>query len=281
MSVITATDERTPIPVPVVSRRRETHDVFTIELDASALVDAGRPFRTGQFNMLYAFGVGEAPISISGNEEHPERIAHTVRAVGPVTSALAKLRAGDVVGLRGPYGVGWPVEDCLDRDVVVVAGGLGLAPLAPAIEALANDASRTGRLIILAGARTPDDLLFSRRIARWRKADRTEVLTTVDRASPDWRDHVGVVPALLDLVHIDPARTAALVCGPEVMMRFTVRRLLSKGFVAGNVWLSMERSMRCAVGLCGHCQLGPFFLCKDGPVVRYDRLAFLFEKREI
>ena len=279
--MIAVTDERTPIPVPVVRRRRETRDVFTIELDASALIDAARPFRTGQFNMLYAFGVGEAPISISGNEAHPDRIAHTVRAVGPVTSALAKLRAGDVVGLRGPYGTAWPVEEYLDRDVVVVAGGLGLAPLAPAIDALANDASRTGRLIILAGARTPADFLFSRRVAAWRKADRTEVLTTVDRASPDWRDHVGVVPALLDLVHVNPARTAALVCGPEVMMRFTVRRLLAKGFTPTNVWLSMERSMRCAVGLCGHCQVGPFFLCKDGPVVRYDRLAFLFEKREI
>ena len=281
MSVIGATDERTPIPVPVVRRRRETRDVFTIELDASALVDAARPFLTGQFNMLYAFGVGEVPISISGNQAHPERIAHTVRAVGPVTSALAKLRAGDVIGLRGPYGTAWPLQQCLDRDVVVVAGGLGLAPLAPAIEVLANDESRTGRLIILAGARTPDDLLFERRLVRWRKADRTEVLTTVDRASQQWRDHVGVVPALLDLVHVDPARTAALLCGPEVMMRFALRRLRAKGFEPANVWLSMERSMRCAVGLCGHCQVGPVFLCKDGPVVRYDRLASLFEKREI
>jgi NAD(P)H-flavin reductase len=276
-----ATDERTPIPVPVVRRRRETHDVFTIELDASALLDVARPFRTGQFNMLYAFGVGEVPISISGNEAKPERIAHTVRAVGPVTNALAKLRVGDVVGLRGPYGTAWPLEECLDRDVVVVAGGLGLAPLAPAIEALANDESRTGRLIVLAGARTPDDLLFQRRLASWRKADRTEVLMTVDRASPNWREQVGVVPALIDLIHVDPARSAALVCGPEVMMRYTLRRLLARGFAPGNVWLSMERSMRCAVGLCGHCQVGPFFLCKDGPIVRYDRLAFLFDKREI
>jgi NAD(P)H-flavin reductase len=252
MTVIGAIDERTPIPVPVIRRRRETRDVFTIELDASALIDAARPFRTGQFNMLYAFGVGEAPISISGNEARPERIAHTVRAVGPVTSALAKLRAGDVV-----------------------------APLAPAIDALANEESRTGRLIVLAGARTPDDLLFRGRLARWRKADRTEVHETVDRASPQWRDHVGVVPALLDVVHVDPATTAAFVCGPEVMMRFALRRLLAKGIAPENVWLSMERSMRCAVGLCGHCQVGPFFLCKDGPVVRCDRIAFLFEKREI
>jgi NAD(P)H-flavin reductase len=279
--MIGVTDARIPIPVPIVRRRREAHDVFTLELDASALRDASRPFQTGQFNMLYAFGVGEAPISISGNEAHPERIAHTIRAVGPVTSALTKLRAGDVVGLRGPYGTAWPLEECLDRDVVVVAGGLGLAPLAPAIDALASDESRTGRLIVLAGARTPEDLLFRGRLARWRKADRTEVLTTVDRASPQWRDHVGVVPALLDLVHVDPARAAALVCGPEVMMRFALRRLLAKGLPAAHVWLSMERSMRCAVGLCGHCQVGPFFLCKDGPVVRYDRLSFLFEKREI
>jgi NAD(P)H-flavin reductase len=281
MTVIGAIDERTPIPVPVIRRRRETRDVFTIELDASALIDAARPFRTGQFNMLYAFGVGEAPISISGNEARPERIAHTVRAVGPVTSALAKLRAGDVVGLRGPYGTSWPLEECLDRDVLVVAGGLGIAPLAPAIDALANEESRTGRLIVLAGARTPDDLLFRGRLARWRKADRTEVHETVDRASPQWRDHVGVVPALLDVVHVDPATTAAFVCGPEVMMRFALRRLLAKGIAPENVWLSMERSMRCAVGLCGHCQVGPFFLCKDGPVVRCDRIAFLFEKREI
>jgi len=264
-----------------VSRRREAHGVCTLELDASALMNGARPFQSGQFNMLYAFGVGEAPISISGNENRPDRIAHTIRAVGPVTSALTKLRAGDFVGLRGPYGTAWPLDECLDRDVVVVAGGLGLAPLAPAIDALASNEGRTGRLIVLAGARTPDELLFRRRLARWRKADRTEVLTTVDRAERHWRDHVGVVPALLDLVHVDPARTTALVCGPEVMMRFALRRLLARGFAAAHVWLSMERSMRCAVGLCGHCQLGPFFLCKDGPIVRYDRLSFLFDKREI
>jgi NAD(P)H-flavin reductase len=268
-----------PTPVRVVRRRRESHDVFTLEIDASSLdVDALAP---GRFHMLYAFGVGEVPISISGNIERPERLSHTIRGVGAVTRALVALGAGDTLGLRGPYGVGWPLADIGDRDVVVIAGGLGLAPLKPAIEALTRERGRNRRVTVLVGARTPDDLLFAREFARWTRALGARVHVTVDRAPSDWGRHVGVVPALIDLVDLDPRRTVALVCGPEVMMRFTVRKLLAKSFAPADVWVSMERSMRCAVGFCGHCQLGPSFVCKDGPVFRYDRVGWLVEKREV
>lgn len=268
-----------PTPVRVLRRRRETADTVTLELDASAF--AGAEFAPGRFNMLYAFGVGEAPLSLSGGVDRPQRLTHTVRAVGAVTTALSKLRGGSVVGLRGPYGVGWPMSQLAGRDVLVVAGGLGLAPLRPVIEALALDPMRASRLDLLIGARTPHDLLFTREWRRWDASPHCRVLATVDRATPDWRRHVGVVPALIDLVEPSPGRTTALVCGPEVMIRFTVRKLLAKGLRPADVWVSLERNMRCAVGLCGHCQLGPAFVCKDGPVFRYDRVAWLIERREM
>ncbi len=273
-------DPRLPTPAKILRRAQETDDVFTIDLDVSDRSEGFR-FAPGQFNMLWLFGAGEVPISISGDPADPERLVHTIRAVGPVTRARASRGKGDTPGLRGPYGSAWPLAECAGKDVLVVAGGLGLAPLRPAIQALAADEARTGRLVVLAGARTPADLLFPKDLARWKRARATTVHVTVDRADPDWRQSVGVVPALLDRVELEPSRTVALVCGPEIMMRFTARALEKRGLPASAIWLSLERNMKCAVGFCGHCQLGPFFLCKDGPVLRLDRLAFILDRREM
>lgn len=258
---------------------RELPDIVTFHLDAD---DAGGlRFAPGQFNMLYLFGAGEVPISISGDAEAPGELVHTVRAVGAVTRPLCAVKRGEVLGVRGPFGTAWPMEEARGKDLVIVAGGLGLAPLRPAIYHALRHRSDIGRVILLYGARTPKDLLFERELRRWRGRFDCEVEVTVDRAGTDFRGNVGVVPALLDRLPLEGGRTVAMVCGPEIMMRFTARALLAKGLAPASIWLSIERSMKCGVGLCGHCQLGPTFACKDGPVMRYDRAAPLLAIREL
>ncbi len=261
---------------------REVEGVFTIHLDVSRR-PGGFPFAPGQFNMLYVVGVGEVAISISGDPARPGDLVHTVRAVGSVTRAMEALPEGEVIGLRGPYGAPWPLAEAKGRDLVIVAGGLGLAPLRPAIvHALARAHRRSyGRVVILYGARAPSDLLFLDDLDRWRGEPDTAVEVTVDRAELAWAGHVGVVPELFDLARFDASRAVALVCGPEVMMRFTARELQRRGVSPDRVWVSMERNMKCGAGLCGHCQYGPTFVCKDGPVFRLDRIERLLYLREI
>jgi NAD(P)H-flavin reductase len=264
----------------VRSFRRETADTWTVSLDASER-PGGFPFQPGQFNMLYAFGVGEVPISISGDPARPGELVHTVRTVGAVTEALERVGRGGRMGVRGPYGRPWPLEEAKGLDVVVVAGGVGLAPLRSTILHLMRHRRAYGRVSVLMGARTPADLLYRRELERWQRDSRVKVLVTVDRAGPDWKGHVGVATALLDEVELEPARTVAMMCGPEVMMRFTVRELERRGVPETRMYLSMERNMKCAVGFCGHCQLVPFFVCKDGPVFSYDRLRPFINIREV
>lgn len=269
----------TPEPLRIKSLRRETADTWTLSLDVSQRA-GGFPFKPGQFNMLYVLGVGEAAISISGDPGKPGELIHTVRTVGATTHALRGVGRGGMLGVRGPYGRPWPLEKAQGQDVVLVAGGLGLAPLRPAVLHLLRHRAEYGRVWVLAGARTPEDLPFRRELARWREDSRLRVLVTVDKASPGWTEHVGVVPALLRDVEVDPARTVALMCGPEVMMRFTVRELERLGVPDSRIHLSLERNMKCAVAFCGHCQLVPFFVCKDGPVFSYEQLRPFIHLRE-
>lgn len=265
--------------LPVKRVIRELSDTITFDLDAD---DAGGfRFAPGQFNMLYLFGAGEVPISISGDPGAPGVLVHTIRAVGQVTAPLCDLKRGAVLGVRGPFGTAWPVEDARGKDVIVMAGGLGLAPLRPAILHILANRAAYGRVIIHYGARAPENILYPEDLQRWRGRFDCDVDVTVDRAGTEFRGHVGVVAALLDPMSLDPDRTVALVCGPEVMMRFSARALLAKGVPQENIWLSMERNMKCGVGLCGHCQFGPTFACKDGPVMRYDRIARLLTVREV
>lgn len=265
-----------PEPVRVVSARRESQDVVTLTLDAAA---QHRPFRPGQFNMLYAFGVGEVAISMSGDPATSDVVVHTVRAVGAVTEALCSLKRDGFLGMRGPYGTPWPMDVAKGSDLLLVAGGLGLAPLRPAVYHALAQRSDYRRVFLLVGARTPSDILFRREIDRWQKANDITVLVTVDHASTDWKGRVGVVPALLADVDVT-ANTVAFVCGPEVMMRFTVRELSRRGLPDQRIYLNMERNMKCAVGFCGHCQYRESFICKDGPVLGYDRIRSLFWLRE-
>jgi NAD(P)H-flavin reductase len=231
--------------------------------------------------MLTAFGVGEAPISVSGDPGGSGQLVHTIRAVGPVSRALAQLRPGDVLGLRGPFGSGWPMAEATGRDVVIMAGGLGLAPLRPALYHLLAERGRYGQLVLLYGTRHPRDILFRRELEAWRRRLDVEIEVTVDHAASDWRGHVGVVTNLLARVTFDPAKTTALVCGPEIMMRFSVAALQDAGLKNDEIYLSMERNMKCAVGLCGHCQFGPVLICRDGPVFRHDRVAAMLSHKEI
>ncbi|WP_326801180.1 FAD/NAD(P)-binding protein [Streptomyces sp. NBC_01788] len=266
-----------PLPYRVAAIRPETADTRSVEL-----VPARRelpPFSPGQFAMIYAFGVGEVPISVSALRGPHGGLVHTVRAVGAVSTALYRLRPGDTVGLRGPYGTGWDLGAAAGRDVLVIAGGIGLAPLRPVVHAVLDRPTAYGRLEILVGTRAPDDLVYRDEIESWRGGARVGV--TVDRPSPGWHGAVGVVTTLLDRFAIQPDRTCALVCGPEVMIRHTARALTDRGLSPHRVQVSLERNMRCATGHCGHCQLGPLLLCRDGPVVGYDRVEPLLAVREL
>ena len=271
-------DPMVPLPTRVIAAHQETHDTTTIEL----MPPAGPfEFQPGQFNMLYAYGIGESAISISGDPGHPERLVHTIRSVGPVTSALCRVAEGDTVGLRGPFGAGWPVREATGGDVVIVAGGIGLAPLRPAILDVMSHRDDYGRVVILYGTRTPSDLLYEDLVRQWRSRFGLEVEVTVDSADERWHGPVGVVTKLIDRATFDPDATTALVCGPEIMMRFTARELLDEGVDGDRIHLSMERNMKCAIGFCGHCQFGPMFVCKDGPVMPYSRVAALMDVREV
>lgn len=252
--------------------RHEVPGIFTyqLELEHTAVRQSFR-FLPGQFNMLYLPGIGEAAISISSDPDRPETLLHTVRVVGSVTRALARLQVGDQILLRGPFGSAWPMGDCRGCDLVIATGGVGLAPLRPAIRHVVNHRAEFGRVILLYGARTSGDLLYTAEYDAWRQAG-IEVEVTVDLGDENWHGHIGVVPILFYRLRLNAPQTRVLTCGPEVMMRFVIFEALARKIEPRHVFLSMERKMNCAIGLCGNCQLGPTFVCKDGPVFRYDRM---------
>lgn len=275
---LAAADPWLPHPFRVTSVRQDTHDTVTMDLEA---VD-GRElaFAAGQFTMLQAFGVGEVPISISGDPGRPERLTHTIRDVGWVTKALCGVSTGDVLGVRGPYGQGWEVSDGAGGDIVLVAGGIGLAPLRPSVLEVLASRQDYGRVTLLYGARTEDDVLYDDELRRWAEAG-VDVAVTVDRATTSWTGQVGLVTELIPRARFDPARTLVLACGPEVMMRYVADTLVMCGVPSGKVRLSMERNMRCGIGLCGHCQLREYFVCVDGPVFTLDQLRPHLGHREL
>jgi NAD(P)H-flavin reductase len=263
-----------PASYRVARRRQETHDSWTLELEPVGAELA--PLASGQFAMLYAFGKGEVPISVSRLPQ-----IHTIRAVGSVSAALCELRRGDVVGVRGPFGTAWPVEAAEGADVVVLAGGIGLAPLRPAIDHVLAHRERYGEVVVLYGGRSPEELLYTAELERWRGRFDVQVEVAVDQAAGGWRGRVGVVTTLVPRAEFDPGHTVAMLCGPEVMMRFGVATLQERGVAAERIHVSLERSMKCAIRMCGHCQLGPEFICHDGPVFTWDRVEPLLRVREL
>ena len=276
----TTLDPMRPLPYRVRSCSRETHDTRTLVLEPPR--GQSLAFAPGQFNMLYAFGVGEVPISISGDPLERKALVHTVRAVGATSRAICGAKPGQVLGVRGPFGSPWPVEQITGQDVLIVAGGIGLAPLRPAIYHLLAHRSEYGRIVLLYGARTPQDLLYLKELERWRSRFDLQVEVTVDSASgKDWLGNVGVVTTLIPKANVDIHHAAALVVGPEIMMRFALIELEKLGIPRERMYVSMERNMKCAIGHCGHCQYGPHFICKDGPVFSYARIQALFKTREV
>ena len=273
-------DPMLPAPYRIQRVLREIADTFTLELEPvnSAALP---PFASGQFNMLYVFGVGEIPISISGDPVRRELLVHTTRAVGTVSRAMGDLKAGDVIGVRGPFGSSWPLEQATGKDVVIVAGGIGLAPLRSTMYQITAQRERYEKVVLLYGARTPKDILYRRELEQWRAHLDLDVFVTVDHATKGWRGSVGVVPRLIPRAPFDPSNTIALVCGPEIMMRFTIAELERRGIAAEHIFISMERNMKCAVGFCGHCQFGDHFVCKDGPVFQYSQVRDLLVTWEV
>ncbi len=276
-----------PLHDPMVPQRycikrihREIPDTFTLELEP----EDGREipqFAAGQFNMLYIFGVGEIPISISGDPNKRSPLVHTTRAVGTVSKAMRELKPDDIIGVRGPFGSSWPIKKIEGRDVVIAAGGIGLAPLRSVMYHIISHRENYGKAVLLYGARTPADILYRHELELWRAHFDLEVYVTVDRATGSWRGSVGVVTRLIPRAPFDPQNTVAMVCGPEIMMRYTLAEFEKRGVARENIYVSMERNMKCAIGMCGHCQYGPNFVCKDGPVFPYNKIERLLTKWEI
>jgi len=257
---------------------QETHDSYTLNVRAERR-ETLPAFVPGQFSMVYAFGAGEIPISISGDPGRPNLLTYTIRSVGKASDALANLTPGNSIGLRGPFGTGWPLDAAKGGDVLIIAGGIGLAPLRPVIYYVLRHRKEFGRLTVLYGARSPKDVLYRSELKAWSGLAGTKVLTTVDRSGGSWRAHVGMVTNLIDAAVVQPDRTTAMMCGPEIMMRFAVRNLQIRKLARDRMYLSMERNMKCAMGLCGRCQMGPYFVCKNGPIFSYDRVRAWMEGR--
>lgn len=269
-----------PHVAEVVDRVEESRDVFTLKLclkDATARREYG--FTPGQFNMIYLFGAGEVPISIVSDPDEPMLIDHTIRSVGRVTEAMARLEVGDVVGLRGPFGAGWPMERVRDRALLVVTGGLGCAPATSAIEYALRRRDAYGGIAIAHGVRRPEDMIFNQRFETWRSAPRTQVLLASQEPGARWRGKVGLVTQLLDEIDPGVLKGVSMMCGPEVMMRATADALLERGMRIDDIYVSMERNMQCGLGHCGNCQIGDYFVCKDGPVFPYAQVRHLMQVR--
>jgi len=273
-------DPMVPYPYTVREVKKETPDTFTLALTPGSGTN-GTAFQPGQFSMIWVFGVGELPISISGNPSKSDQLVYTVRSVGQATHALVSQTPGAGVGLRGPFGSGWPVDAARGRDVIVIAGGIGLAPLRPLIYHVLDNRDAYGRLVVLYGARSPRDMLYRKELSAWARHRETQILTTVDYGGLSWRGHVGVVTTLFKYARFQPSRSLAMICGPEIMMRYVARDLAALGLAQEDIYISMERNMKCAVGFCGHCQYGPHFICKDGPIFRYGQIRTALEKYEL
>lgn len=275
-----ASGHKLPDEVEVIEYIEESPDLFTLRLKfTDPQRQAEYTFVPGQFNMLYLYGVGEVPISIVSDPEHDDTFDHTIRSVGRVTRGLAQLKAGDRLGLRGPFGHGWPILQSRQRDIVIVTGGLGCAPVVSMINYIEQRRNDFARLNILQGVKHTRDLLWRSRYDHWRKMDDTKVLLCADAGEAIWPWHIGLVSEVFDQLEYDPANTTVMMCGPEGMMHVVCDHMLEQQIPENQLFVSMERNMQCATGHCGHCQFGHQFICKDGPVLSYDRIKPLFRHR--
>jgi len=278
MMTTTAADPMVPVPYRIARVIREIDGVFTWHL--KSLDGSAFRFRPGQFNMVYHFGVGEIPVSVSGDCRDLDTLVHTIREVGPVTNAMATLRPGDVVGIRGPFGRPWPIDEVTGFDLIFVTSTIGLAPLRPLIYEVLHRRSDFGKVVICYGTRGTDDIMFEADLHRWRARFDTVVHLTVHSAPSGYRGRVGGVASAIRTARVDWPSTQAFVCRSEALTRQAVDTLGGLGVTPDRVWVTLERNMQCGIGLCGHCQLGPTFMCKDGPVYRFDQIEPLYAVRE-
>ncbi len=270
-------DPLQPEPFRIVDNWAETHDVFTLSI--APLKKRKFTFTPGQYHMINAFGVGESPMSICSHPDNPGEILHTIRAVGSVTRKLKNLAKDDIIGIRGPFGNPWPMEQLKDKSVLLIAGGIGLAPLRPVVYSLLSQRKNYKTITLIYGARSPDDIIYENELKSWAKA--FSVVLTVDHVNKAWNHSIGVVTQFIPFAVKDPDNTMALICGPEVMMRFCYHSLIDQGITRDNIYLSLERNMHCAIGHCGHCQWGPYFICQDGPVLNFKAIEPFFFKKEL
>ncbi|KTD01777.1 FAD/NAD(P)-binding protein [Fluoribacter gormanii] len=272
-------DPYLPLEAVIVEKTEESSTIFTLHL---RFLDPEHQeqfrFYPGQFNMLYLYGVGEVAISIVSDPEKKNILTHTIRAIGRVTKALQKLQPGDRIGVRGPYGRGWPLEHTIGKDVVVLTGGLGCAPSVSIIEYILARREQYGHLSILQGVKHSDDFIFRKQYAIWQKSPNTVIHVAADQAGPKWPWAVGYVTDMIDKLNLNPENTVVMMCGPEMMMNTAVKVLNKRGISEDNIYLSMERNMECGIGQCGHCQYGGVFICKDGPVFAYSEIKALFNE---
>ena len=266
-----------PKQAEIIERIQESPTLFTLRLRfTDQEVQKNYSFEPGQFNMLYLHGIGEVPISIVSDPKDDHIMDHTIRNVGRITNGLANLKAGDHIGIRGPFGRGWPLVAAEQKDVVVVTGGLGCAPVVSVINYIFNRRQRFGMVNIVQGVKHSSDLIWKERYDQWRQVPDTNVMLAADAGEPLWPWHIGPVTGLFDQLEFDTDRVIVLMCGPEGMMRVVIKHMLEQGLSESDLWLSMERNMQCAVGHCGHCQYGASFVCKDGPVFCYEEIKDLF-----
>jgi NAD(P)H-flavin reductase len=272
LHAISPTAPMQPYWAEIIDIVREAPGVSTYWLQfLDPVLRDGFRFKAGQFNMVSVPGLGEAAISISSDMENTQPFGHTIRAVGNVTTAISHMNVGDVLGIRGPFGSWWSLDDCVGRDIVIAAGGIGLPPIRPVLYYIINHRRDFGKVIVLYGARTPNDLQFTSEYKAWQDAQ-IELQVTVDRGDDSWQGRVGVVPILFYNTRIDPHNTVIMTCGPEIMIRFVIFEALARRVRPERILVSLERNMKCGLGSCGHCQLGPYFVCKDGPVFSFDKL---------
>lgn len=264
-----------PHPAKIIKRTQESRTIFTLETQFMD-TEPHTPFYPGQFNMLYLYGIGEVAISIASDPADTTRLKHTIRAVGRVTRALQNLMEGDEIGIRGPYGNGWPLKNVMGKNMIIVTGGLGCAPTVSMINYLLARREDYGQITILQGVKHSEDLIFRKQYALWEATPNTTVHIAADVAGPKWPWAVGYVTDMIQSLTLRPEKTIALMCGPEMMMHAAVKALTTKGLPEADIYLSMERNMACGIGHCGHCQYGGLFVCKDGPIFAYPKIKALF-----
>lgn len=272
-------DPYLPHETEVVARIQETPTIFTLRLRfTDPRLQKKYSFQPGQFNMLYLYGVGEVAISIVSDPENDELYDHAIRIVGRITKGLAQLKQGDYLGVRGPFGYGWPMQKALQKDVIIITGGLGCAPVVSAVNYIVQRRAHYNRIIIMQSVKHSDDLIFRERYEQWQQMPNTEVYLAADKAAKDWPWQIGRVTDMIQNLKLNAANTVAMLCGPEIMMQVTAQELIKKQLAEENIYLSMERNMACAIGHCGHCQFGGLFICKNGPVLAYSALKELLGK---